>query len=99
VQLATPFGRDSQLQIATFVDWHNHARLESKNIYYSHIVGDCYEIRASYNEDLKQVNLTVTLLAFPSQQANFGIGQTPSLNGIIPQSLSGAPFTSGASTY
>ena len=96
VQIATPFGYESDLQIATFVDWHNHMRLESKNLYYRHIVGECYELRASYNEDLKQVYFTVTLLAFPSQGANFGIAQTPTLNSVIPGSLTSAAFTYGA---
>lgn len=95
VQLATPFGYKSDLQIATFVNWKNHMRLESKNIYYRHIVGDCYELRASYNQDLKQVFFTVTLLAFPSQQANFGIGQSASLNTVLPGNFSSATFTGG----
>jgi hypothetical protein len=97
VQLATPFGYESDLQIATFIDWKNKGRLESKNIYYRHIVGECYEIRASYNEDLKQVFFTVTLLAFPSQSANFGIAQAASLSSVIPGSLTTAAFTAGAS--
>jgi hypothetical protein len=88
VQFATPFGYESDLQFATVVDWTNHGRLESKNIYYRHIVGDCYQIVLSYNEDVKQVNLSVNLLAFPSHVANFGIGQGASLNSIIPQNLS-----------
>ena len=91
VQLATPFGYQSDLQVSTFIDWRNHARFESKNIYYRHIVGNCYEIRLAYNEDLKQVTATVDLLAFPSHQLNFGIGQT-SLGSIIPQSLSTSSF-------
>jgi hypothetical protein len=99
VQIATPFGYKSDLQIATFIDWKNHMRLVSKNIYYRHIVGDCYELRASYNEDLKQVYFTVTLLAFPSQTANFGIGQSASLQGIIPGSFSNAAFTVGGTSY
>jgi hypothetical protein len=96
VQLATPFGYESDLQISTFVDWKNHMRLESKNIYYRHVVGECYEIRASYNEDLKQVFFTVTLLAFPSESANFGISQQASLNSVIPGSLTSGAFTYGS---
>jgi hypothetical protein len=92
VQIATPFGYKSDLQISTFIDWKNKGRLESKNIYYRHIVGDCYEVRISYNQDLKQVNLTVDLLAFPSRAANFGIGQATSLNSIIPQNFASNAF-------
>ena len=95
VQIATPFGYESDLQFATFIDWHNHMRLESKNLYYRHVVGECYELRASYNEDLKQVYFTVTLLAFPSQAANFGIAQAPTLNSVIPGNLTSAAFTYG----
>ncbi|HTW84401.1 MAG TPA: hypothetical protein VMD91_10065 [Candidatus Sulfotelmatobacter sp.] len=97
VQMATPFGRDSELQISTFIDWRNHMRLEDKDIYYRHIVGNCYEIQIDYNQDLKQVSLSISLLAFPTEGANFGIGQAPSLNGIIPQSFSSSTgFTGGA---
>lgn len=92
VQVATPFGYKSDLQFATFVDWKAHGRLESKNIYYRHIVGDCYEIRLSYNQDLKQINMSVDLLAFPSRAANFGIGQAGSLNSIIPQNFATNQF-------
>jgi hypothetical protein len=99
VQLATPFGRDSDLQISTFVDWHNHMRLEDKDIYYRHIVGNCYEIQVDYNEDLKQVSLSISLLAFPTEAANFGIGQQPSLNGIIPQSFTSTGFTGVNTNY
>lgn len=92
VQFATPFGRGSDLQFSTFIDWKNKGRLESKNIYYRHIVGDCYEVRIAYNQDLKQVNLSIDLLAFPSRVANFGISQTGSLNSIIPQNFSSGQF-------
>jgi hypothetical protein len=94
VQLATPFGYQSDLQFSTNVNWKAHARLESKNIYYRHIVGNCYEIRLSYSQDTKQVTATIDLLAFPSHVANFGIGQT-SLGNIIPQSFSNTSFTGG----
>jgi len=95
VQLATPFGYQSDIQIAAYVDWKNHMRIEDKNIYYRKVIGDCYEIRIAYNEDTKQVSATVDLLAFPSAQANFGIGQT-SLSSIIPQNFSSSSFTTGA---
>ncbi|HYW53195.1 MAG TPA: hypothetical protein VE826_04445, partial [Dongiaceae bacterium] len=86
-----PFGYQSDLQVSMFVNWKEHMRLESKNIYYRHIVGNCYEIRLAYNQDLKQVTATVDLLAFPSHVLNFGLGQT-SLGSIIPQSLSTSTF-------
>ncbi|GAC1573941.1 MAG: hypothetical protein NVS3B7_05610 [Candidatus Elarobacter sp.] len=95
VQLSTPFGYKSDLQISTFVNWKAHGRLENKNIYYRHIVGDCYEIRLAYNQDLKQVTASVDILAFPSRQANFGIGQPASLRSIIPQNFSPDAFRLG----
>ena len=94
VQLATPFGYQSDIQIEAFVDWKNKGRLENKNIYYRHIVGNCYEVRIAYNQDLKQVTASINLLAFPSRVANFGLGQT-SLGSIIPQSFSSSTFTTG----
>ena len=45
VTLARPSVWD--IQFATFVDWKNHMRLESKNIYYRQVIGDCYEVRLS----------------------------------------------------
>ncbi|MBV8582255.1 MAG: hypothetical protein JOZ86_16655 [Candidatus Eremiobacteraeota bacterium] len=95
VQIATPFGYESDLQFSTYVNWKERGRLESKNIYYRHVVGDCYEIRIAYNQDLKQVTATVDLLAFPSRALNFGLGQT-SLNSIIPGSFSTETFAGGA---
>jgi hypothetical protein len=94
VQIATPFGYQSDLQFSTFVNWKAHGRLESKNIYYRHIVGNCYEIRLSYSQDTKQVTASIDLLAFPSHAVNFGIGQT-SLSSIIPQSFSTQSFNLG----
>lgn len=72
LQVATPFGRDQQLEFTTNIDWKNKGRLEDKNIYFRKIVGNCYDIRLSYNQDLKAVNVSLDLLAFPSHGANFG---------------------------
>jgi len=94
VQFSTPFGYESDLQFATFINWKAKGRLVSKNIYYRHVVGDCYEIRLAYNEDLKQFTGTIDLLAFPSQALNFGLAST-SLSSIIPQSFSSTAFTGG----
>jgi hypothetical protein len=94
LQIATPFGYQSDLQFSTFINWKAHGRLESKNIYYRHIVGNCYELRISYSQDTKQVMASIDLLAFPSRVVNFGIGQT-SLSSIIPQSFSTQTFGLG----
>jgi hypothetical protein len=92
VQLATPLGKVTDFQMSTFVDWKNKGRLESKIMYLRTIVADCYEVRVAYNQDLKTVNVTVDLLAFPTQGVNFGLGQTTS---IIPQSFASDQFFNG----
>ena len=84
-QVVTPFGRDSELQFFTNVNWKLKGRLENKTVYYSHIVGNCYEVRLQYNQSLKTVNVGIELLAFPSRSANFGLG---SQGPIVPQSFS-----------
>lgn len=90
VQIITPIGRTSDLQFATYVDWKNHMRLESKNIYLREVIGDCYEVRISYNEDLKAVAVTLDILAFPSQGLNFGVGSNNST--VVPQSFATSQF-------
>jgi len=90
VQIITPIGRTADLQFATYVDWKNHMRLESKNIYLREVIGDCYEVRISYNEDLKTVAVTLDILAFPSQGLNFGIGSNNST--VVPQSFATSQF-------
>jgi hypothetical protein len=90
VQIVAPIGRTSDIQFATYVDWKNHMRLESKNIYLREVIGDCYEVRVSYNEDLKSVAVTLDILAFPSQGLNFGLGAQ---NGsVVPQSFATSQF-------
>jgi hypothetical protein len=93
VQIVTPLGHGSDIQFATFVDWKNHMRLESKNIYYRQVIGDCYEVRIAYNQDLKTVAVTLDILAFPSQALNFGIGNQNS--SIIPTSFATSQFFGG----
>ncbi len=86
VQAITPFGLDTTLELSTNVDWKNKGRFENKNIYLTRTVDQCYNLQFSYNEDLKQFNLNVVILAFPGQSAGFGFGgNQPS--GIIPQNF------------
>jgi hypothetical protein len=94
VQISTPVGYESDIQFATNVDWKSRGRLESKNIYYRHVIGECYEVDVAYNQDLRQVTLAVQLLAFPSHALNFGLQQQGS---IIPGSLN-ISSTGGLST-
>ncbi len=48
-------------------------KLQDKTIFYRRVIGECYDLLASYNEDLKQFNLNFELLAFPGQSAGVGI--------------------------
>jgi hypothetical protein len=76
MQLATPFGRDAEVQFLTDIDWRNKGRLENKVIYYTRTIGNCYQLQVLFNQSLKQVTMGVNLLAFPSRGATFGIGQS-----------------------
>lgn len=73
VQLFTPFGRETDLQFAANVDWKNKGRLEDKTIFYRRVIGDCYDIMASYNQDLKSFSLNFEVLAFPGRSGGVGI--------------------------
>jgi hypothetical protein len=86
LQFTTPFGRGAWLQFMGTLDWKNKGRIENKSIYYSRIIGDCYQIQVAYNENSKQVNVTLNLLAFPSRAATFGLSTNGS---IIPSSFNG----------
>ncbi len=79
VQVITPLGRGADIEFATNIDWKSRGRLESKNIYYRRIIGDCYEVNLAYNQDLKQVTLNVSILAFPSRSASFGLATPTSI--------------------
>ncbi len=79
VQVITPLGRGADIEFATNVDWKSRGRLESKNIYYRRIIGDCYELNLAYNQDLKQVTFNVLILAYPSHSASFGLATPTSI--------------------
>lgn len=86
VQAITPFGRDTSLEFATNLDWKNKGALEDKTIFLVRTIDDCYNLEIAYNEDLKEFNLNVVILAFPGQGAGFGIGGgQPS--SVVPQGL------------
>jgi hypothetical protein len=83
-QFLTPFGRGAWIQFLGTIDWKNKARIENKSIYYSRIIGDCYELQLQYDQTTKQINGTIFLLAFPSKAASFGI---PTSGSVIPSSF------------
>jgi len=86
VQAITPFGKDTSLQFSTNVDWKNHNRLEDKNIYLSKTVDNCYNLLASYNQDLKAFSFSIVILAFPGQAVGFGLGGQQT-SPVLPQSF------------
>jgi hypothetical protein len=91
VQGITPFGKDTTLQFSTNVDWKNKARLENKTAYLSRIIDECYRVDLSYNQDLKQVNFAIVILAFPGQAIGGAIGGA-GLTSLLPTSFTGGGF-------
>lgn len=87
VQAITELGIGGQLSFIGDIDWKNRARIENKQIFYSRIIGDCYEVFVQYNQPMRQVNLTLQILAFPSHAATFGLSAQG--QGIIPSSFNG----------
>jgi len=87
IQAITPFGLATTLELTTNVDWHNHGRLENKNIYLTRTIADCYNVQFAYNQDLKSFTFNVSILAFPGQSAGFGFGGTQQPSGILPQNF------------
>lgn len=72
IAFATPLSREDYLQFSGDYDFRLHG-LQGQNYYLAHTVGDCYVVRVAYHQPLKEVDLSFSLLAFPSQSATFGI--------------------------
>lgn len=87
VQGIVPLGPYTDVQFSTNVDYKNKFRLIDKNFYLTKIIDCCYRLQGSYNQDLKQFNLTADLLAFPGQSTGFGLGGSQQ-QAILPQSFS-----------
>jgi hypothetical protein len=85
ITLATPLGRNDYLQFLGDFDFKTHA-MEGQNYFLTHNVSDCYQVRIAYREPLHEIDLSVSLLAFPSQAVNFGLTGSS----ILPQSF-GSP--------
>lgn len=88
-QLAFPLGTGSLLQFQGNVDWKNKGRIINKTIYFSRIIGDCYQIQISYNQDSKQLIAGINVLAFPTQGVTFGLTNKGS---IVPSGFNGAGY-------
>ena len=88
-QLAFPLGIGGFVQFQGNVDWKNKGRINNKTIYYSRIIGDCYELQLGYSQDAKQFTAAINLLAFPSRAVTFGF-----TGSVVPSGFNG-----GAGTY
>lgn len=86
-QLLTPLGIGGWVTFSGDIDWKNRRRIENKSIYYSRIIGDCYELQLQYNQNSRTVNVTLNLLAFPSRGASFGLNTNG--GSIIPSTFNG----------
>ena len=82
ITLATPIGRNDYLQFLGDFDFKTHT-MEGQNYFLTHNVNDCYQVRLAYREPLHELDLSVSLLAFPSQAVNFGLTGSS----ILPQSF------------
>jgi hypothetical protein len=76
LQLSTPFGRDAALQFVSDLQWKGPELFANKIIYYTKVIGNCYQVRVLYSEASRSVNMGLSLLAFPNQTATFAIGQS-----------------------
>lgn len=85
ITLSTPLGRNDYLQFLGNYDFRLHG-LQGQNYFLTHTVNDCYQIRLAYRQPLHELDVSFSLLAFPSQSVNFGLTG----GSILPQSF-GSP--------
>jgi hypothetical protein len=85
ITMSTPLGRNDYLQFLGNYDFKLHG-LEGQNYFLTHNVNDCYQIRIAYRQALHELDISVNLLAFPTQALNFGLTGTS----LLPQSF-GSP--------
>jgi hypothetical protein len=71
IQLQTPVGKYDYFQMLASYDFKLHG-LQAQNYYLTHNVNDCYLVKVAYLQPLHEVDLSVSLLAFPGEGANFG---------------------------
>ncbi len=83
IALATPLSRSDYFEFSGNYDFKLHG-LQGQSYFLSHTVADCYQVRLAYRQPLKEVDISLNLLAFPSESANFGINNS---GPIIPQNF------------
>lgn len=84
LQLSTPFGRDAALQFVSNIQWKGPEFFADKIFYYTKVIGNCYQVRVLYSEASRALNVGLSLLSFPNQEATFAIGQP---QGIVPSTF------------
>ncbi len=72
ISLAAPVTRTDYVQFSGDYDFQQHS-LQGQNWYLTHTVSNCYVVRIAYLQPLKEVDVSLALLAFPGQTASFGI--------------------------
>ena len=82
ITLSTPLGRNDYLQFLGNYDFKLHG-LQGQNYFLTHTVNDCYQIRLAYRQPLHEFDVSINLLAFPSQAVNFGLTG----GSLLPQSF------------
>lgn len=86
IQLQTPVGKNDYFQMLANYDFKLHG-LQGQNYYLTHNVNNCYVVRVSYLQPLHEVDLSVSLIAFPGQGVTFGF--TNQGGSLLPQSFGG----------
>ena len=84
IQLQTPVGKYDYLQMLANYDFKLHG-LQGQNYYLTHNVNNCYLVRVSYLQPLHEVDLSLSLLAFPGEGVSFGF--TNQGGSLLPQSF------------
>jgi OstA-like protein len=87
IALQTPVTKTDYLEMLADYDFKLHG-LQGQNYYLTHNVNNCYLVRVAYLQPLHEVDLSVSLLAFPGQGVSFGFTNPSSL---LPTSFGSAP--------
>ena len=78
IQLETPVTKTDYLQMLASYDFKLHG-LQGQNYYLTHNVNNCYLVRVAYLQPLHEVDLSLSLIAFPGEGVSFGFTRQGSL--------------------
>jgi hypothetical protein len=87
IQLQTPITKTDYFEMAANYDFKLHG-LQDQDYYLTHDVNDCYLVHLAYLQPLHEVDLSVSLLAFPGEGVSFGFTNTSAL---LPTSFGAQP--------